>query len=411
MNMSPDRFRWHAAHRKGARSLQRGLTLALAGIAALAMPALAADFVPAEVPASTTRGLIDPEFNRAKGQFTWVDLAGSVWVGGIDRATGEFLPPSGKLELIEKGAAPTGGLGFTLNGPEWVYGADFDRIVYTRILPGLAPTPINARLGVAWQKNDGTWVRRTASADLPRNAPYGSEEPNDPSPRIAYNDAAGNHYWREILKPETEEILPGLPQAQFPVARFARGERSAVYPVAVGGVSQAFRYRLDGKVLEQLTFDAGDKEQPWMWRAPEFNNEAVLMATVAQSTLVMYRQGLDATDPTRWTAWYSLPAPLGGRFYSTEPFVYQGKSYVVMMVIVGAYPTSIWVANFDGAAPLLRRVTPESPDRARADPEIFITDRGPVVFFGRYDPTKGSYWLCSACADGLYRAETGIIPE
>jgi hypothetical protein len=390
----------------------RGLSgrLAAAALSALLPLAAAAQFVPAERLASTTRGLIDPEFNQAKGQFAWVDLSGSIWVGGIDRASGELVPRTGKLALIERGAAPSGGLGFTLNGPEWAYGADFDRIVYTRFLPGTAPVPANARLGAAWQLPDGSWTRRTLSAERALNAPYGSEEAGDAAPRITYNDAAGNRFWRELLKPETEASLPGLPKAQFPVARFARGERSAVYPLPVDGVDQAFRYHLGSGVLEQLTFDAGAKEQPWVWRAPDFNNEMVLMATVAQSTLVLYRQGLDAANPSRWVPWTSLQAPLGGRFFSTEPFVYGGKSYVVMMVIVGAYPTSIWVADFDAAAPMLRRITPELPDRARADPEVFVTDRGPIVFFGRYDPTKGSSCLCSACAEGLYRAETGITP-
>ena len=84
------------------------LVLAVMALAGLVLPSRAADFLPAELPASTTRSLIDPEFNRAKGQFAWVDLAGSIWVGGIDRATGEFVPPSGKLALIDKAAAPIG---------------------------------------------------------------------------------------------------------------------------------------------------------------------------------------------------------------------------------------------------------------------------------------------------------------
>ena len=133
-----------------------------------------------------------------------------------------------------------------------------------------------------------------------------------------------------------------------------------------------------------------------------------MMATVAQRNLVLYRKGQDPLDPNRWAPWSSIRAPLDGRFFSTEPFTFDGKSYVVMMIIVGDYPTSIWVAGFDPDTPLLRRLTPELPDRARADPEVFITDAGPIVFFGRYDPRKGSYWLCSACAEGLFRAETGI---
>jgi hypothetical protein len=392
-------------------ALRRWTLLSLFGAAALGSTPAGAQFVPTEVLASSTRGLIDPEFNQAKGQFTWVDLQGSIWIGGIDKSTGELTPLSGKAQLIERQAAPKGGLGFTLNGPEWVYGADADRIVYTRFPPDLPETPENARIGVAWQNPDASWTRRTLSPDVALNGPYGSESTDDRAPHISYNDAFGNRYWREIDNPDTEEALPGLPQAQFPVARFARGQRAAVYPVKVGATDQVFRYELDTQVFEQLTFGPGQKEQPWMWPAPEFGNEQVLMVTVGKNRLALLRKGLDPTQPQAWTAWHVIQAPLDGRFFSTEPFVYNGKSYVVMMIIVGEYPTSIWVANFDRDAPLLRRVTPESPDRARADPEVFITDRGPVIFFGRYNQNLGRNWLCSRCAEGLYRAETGIGPD
>lgn len=370
-----------------------------------------AQFVPAETQASNNRQLTDPEFNQGRGTFTWVDFSGNIWLGRLDQATGVLTPLSGKATLIERGAAATGGLGFTLNGPEWVYGAAGDRIAYTRFLPGLSQTPENARVAIATLGSGGKWVKTTLSPDGARNAPYGSESVDDLRPHISYNDAAGNRFWRELDDPSSEEALPGLPQQQFPVVRFARGLRAAVYPSSVDGVDQVFRYDLETKAFEQLTADAGIKEQPWMWLAPEFQNEPVLMTTVGKSVLGLYRQGLDPANPALWTRWLSIQAPLGGRLFSTEPFVYGGKSYVVMMVIVGSYPTSIWLADFERDAPLLRRLTPELPDRARADPEIFITDRGPIVFFGRYNQTKGSYWLCSACAEGLYRAETGIGPR
>lgn len=388
------------------------LLLASFGVAALlGTTSVMAQFVPSEVKASPTRGLIDPEFNRAKGQFTWVDLQGSIWIGGIDKRTGELVPADGKGVLIERRGAADGGLGFTLNGPEWVLGGATDRIVYTRFLPDLPETPENARLGVAWQRADGTWTRRTLEPDVPLNGPYGSDTAGDPAPKISYNDAAGNRFWRELDRPGSEEALPGLPKEQFPVVRFARGDRAAIYPLAVDGVDQVFRYDLDSKALEQLTFGSGVKEQPWMWRAPEFGDELVLMSTVGKRRLVLYRKGQDPADPARWAPWSAITAPLDGRIFSTEPFTYDGKSYALMMVIVGEYPTSIWVVDFDPVNPMLRRLTPELPDRARADPEVFITDAGPIVFFGRYDPTKGNYWLCERCAEGLYRAETGITPR
>lgn len=390
--------------RRTASALAIGLYLLTA------LPALA-QFVPAEALASNNRQLTDPEFNQARGTFTWVDFSGNIWLGRIDKATGALNPLSGKATLIEKGAAATGGLGFTLNGPEWVYGAAGDRVAYTRFLPDLPQTPENARVTIATLRADGKWAKRTISPEVALNGPYGSESIDDLTPRITYNDAFGNRFWRELDDVTTEESLPGLPQDQFPVARFARGMRAAVYPSTVNGVDQAFRYNLDTKVFEQLTTDTGTKEQPWMWLAPEFKNQPVLMTTVGKSSLVLYRQGLDAANPSIWSRWHTIQAPLGGRFFSTEPFIYGGKSYVVMMVIVGSYPTSIWVANFDRKAPMLRRITPEAPDRARADPEIFFTDRGPIVFFGRYNPTKGTYWLCTACAEGLYVAETGIAPQ
>lgn len=276
----------------------------------------------------------------------------------------------------------------------------------TRGFSRTEPTPANAELGAAFQKANGDWAVGTVAPGQRRNSPFGSEWPNDPAPRITYNDAQGKHYWREVDNPATEELLPGLGQGLTPAARHVRGdgERAVVYPVDVGGVPQVHRYSLDTKVYEQLTFDAGKKEQPWMWHAPDFGNNLVLMTTVAESILALYQQGADS----QWSQVRTIHAPLGGRFYSTEPFVYGGKSYALMMVIVGKYPTSIWLADFDLGNPVLRRLTPERPDRARADPEVFFTDSGPIVFFSRFNPTKGPYWLCVPCAEGLYRAETGI---
>ena len=387
--------------------------MVIAGIAAVMLPASAQEFVPNEVQATANRRLLDPEFNQAKGWLTWVDmLDGSMWVGGIDRSTGKLVPADGRGVLIEKSAAPPGGLGFTLNGPEWVLGGNGDRLVYTRMIDGADPTPENAEMGAAFRKPNGLWAVRTVAPNQRRNAPFGSEWAQDPAPRITYNDALGNHYWRELDDPSTEELIPGLGQGLTPAVRHVRGsgERALVYPVDVNGVPQVHRYSVDTKVYEQLTFDAGKKEQPWMWRAPDFGNNLVLMTTVDETNLALYKQVV-ANGTTQWSRVKTIQAPLGGRFFSTEPFVYGGKSYAVLMLIVGDYPTSIWLANFDVSDPMMRRLTPELPDRARADPEVFITDNGPIVFFSRFDQTKGSYWLCMPCAEGLYRAETGIGPQ
>ncbi len=396
------------------RASPRRLAGALAlGAAALGWSATAlAQFVPAEAPATANRRILDPEFNRLKGLFAWVDIFdGSIWMGRVDPATGAFLPDDGKYALIEKRAVPIGGLGFTYNGPEWVLGSQGDAVVYTRYRKGKLPTPANAQIAVLQEGADGSWAVQALSDGRPLNAPFGSEGVTDPKPRISYNDAQGYHYWRELNDATTEELIPGLAPALTPAVRHVRGpdERALVYPSPVAGVPQAHRYDVDTKVFEQLTFDPGVKEQPWMWHAPDFGNQLVLLTTVDQTRLVLYRQTLAPGGGVQWTPAHTVDAPLGGRIFSTEPFVYGGKSYAVMMIIVGEYPTSIWLVGFDTAQPILRRLTPELPDRARADPEVFFTDtKGPIVYFSRFDPTKGTQWLCVPCAEGLYRAETGI---
>lgn len=383
--------------------------LAFALVGAMGSPAFA-QYAPGETLASTNRWMLDLEFNHAKGQFTWVDPAtGSIWVGGID-GNGELSPPNGQSVLIEKGAAPIGGLGFTLNGPEWAFGDYVDYVVYTRFPFGAAPTAANAQIAIAWQQTDGSWARRVLSPTEALNGPYGSVSKNGPA-RISYNDAYGNHYWREVANAATQEPLPGLAGAGLtPVVRWVHNETAVVYPVTVGGVAQAFQYNVVTKAFTQLTYDAGNKDQLWMWHAPDQDNELVLLATVDKSTLVLYRQGYDSAGIYRWLPVSSVQAPPGMGWFSTEPFVYQNKSYVLMQSIVGPYPSAIWLANFDASDPLLRRLTPELPERARADPEVVFTNRGPIVLFSRFDPSKGPQWLCLACLEGLYRAETGLPP-
>lgn len=411
----PHAPRSSADHTRAARSSAWVGLLALAGsIGWTALAAAAGTFVPNETPATSNKRLLDPEFNPGKGLFTWVDIVdGSIWVSRIDRATGAFVPETGRDVLIEKSAAPPGGLGFTLNGPEWVLGAEGDTVVYTRFPAGSSPTAENAQIGAAFQNKRGSWAVRTLSKGRALNAPFGSEDVLDAAPRITYNDALGNHFWRELDDASTERAIPGTPQGLLPAVRHARGagQRAVVYPVDVAGTPQVHRFHPDTGVLETITGDAGAKDQPWMWQAPDFGNVQVMLTTVGETSLALYQQLPDAGGALQWRRVRTIAAPIpGSRFFSTEPFVYRDKSYVVMMVIVGSYPNSIWLADFDAASPLLRRLTPETPDRARADPEIFITDAGPTVFFSRFNQNKGSYWLCVPCAEGLYRADTGLGP-
>lgn len=386
--------------------IQSSSLVALCLSAAVALPAVAQP-VPLETPASSNRRLLDPEFNPGKGLATWVDIVdGSIWISGVDRATGAFVPEDGRGRLVERNAAPFGGLGFTLNGPEWVLGTT-DYVVWTRFIDRSNPTPSNAQIGAAFQRPDGSWAVRTVSSDRRLSAPYGSENPNDPAPRITYNDDLGKHWWRELTNPGSEEAIPLLANGLLPAVRHLRSatQRALIYPATVQGQTQVVLYDVDTKAIEQITDGADTKEQPWAWVAPDFNNDLVAMATVGKSRIDLLRRA----PAGGWSRVMSIDSPVaGGRFFSSEPFVYEGRSYALVQLIVGDYPSSIWLLGFDPAQPLVRRLTPKWPDRARADPEIFVTDRGPIVFYSRFDPTKGTDWLCVPCAEGLFRVDTGL---
>ena len=102
-------------------------------------------------------------------------------------------------------------------------------------------------------------------------------------------------------------------------------------------------------------------------------------------------------------------------FRQPEPplFTYNGKSYVFMAAYVSpnTYPTEIWISSIDAANPLMRRITSNTPLRARNDPEVFITNNaGPYIYYNRYDPSiDPAHPLCADCSEGVFRADAGLL--
>lgn len=392
--------------------VSRGRTLWLAMLMACASGlSAAAPFVPNEQVVSLQPDLIDLEFSPSRSQFVWADSTGKLWVGNIDPATGYFKPVNGKGTLVDGDAMKIGDITFTYNGPEWISSATGDQIVYTKFPAGMPHTAYTARLALATQNPDSTWSVRTMGPNAPRLGPYASHDPGDPAPRITYMDNFGNHYWRNVSTTVVEEMIPGLPPSVVSV-RFVEGKRALVYSTIVNGVQQVFMYALDTKQLKQITYDAGNKDLqtvPWVWQAPEFDNGLVLMTVVENSTFRFYRHMPDSTPV--WQVLGEVAVPAGMRIASPEPFTFNGKSYVSMTLANAAdsFPSQIWIAGIDPAAPLLRQVSDDSPVRARIDPEVFITAKGAYVYYNRFNPaTNPQNPFCGTCSEGVFRAFTGL---
>jgi hypothetical protein len=391
---------------------QAGTTCCLLLASALAG---AQAWAPNETLVSAQKDLLDPEYNQARAQFTWGDADGKLWLGNIDRDTGLFYPPDGKAILVDPDAMKTSDVTKTGNGPEWVWAAGGDAIVYTKFAG--AHSQANVRLGYAHPLPDGSWAAGFLGPDTARKAPYGSETLGDPNPRITYVDENNVHHWREIADAGTEQLLPGTPDSVVPV-RHVRGARAVIYPRAVDGVNQVTYRDLDTGQVQQLTFDAGDKDPSFMWRAPEFGNEFLFLTLVDHTELRVYRNlPPQGSSTPHWTPIYSALAPQRFSIVSPEPFTHNGRSYVHMAMTLpqNNFSSEVWISNIDAANPIFRRITDNSLLRARGDPEVFVTNRGPLIYYNRREVTlspRGTYKFCGGvkCSEGVYMADPGLGP-
>lgn len=389
------------------------LPLAAAALAALSANAPAQTWAPNESQASPEAELIDYEFSQSRAQIAWNDTLGNLWVADVDRTTGKFVPADGRGIVVDANSMTFQDAQKTKNGPEWVPTANGELLVHTKYAG--RHTDGNSRIGVAWDNGDGTWTSSFLS-DAVRKAPYGSNIVGDPAPRISYVDNREVHYWAELSTPSTERRIEDFPDSNYPVRHVIcsrpdiAGSRAVVYPVTVDGVDQVFYRDFDSNTSQQLTFDAGQKYEVWMWCAPEYGHELVFFTLVDQTELRVYRKVSGS-----WKAVYSQSAVRGNKIYSPEPFTWNGKSYIFMSQTVrpNKFRSEVWVSNIDATAPVFKRITPTEPLRTRTDPEVFITDAGPRVYYNRLVPDvsdSGRYKTCRKpeCSDGVWFADPGL---
>lgn len=397
-----------AGRRMGRMGRKVGAALG-ATLMALTAPVLSAPHEPAESLVVARSDMFDPEYNQARAKVTWVDRKGRLWVADIDRKTGLFKPRNGRGTLVDDDALTTTDQVMVGNGPEWLSALGPDRIVYTKFAPGQPHEREHARLAVAEQAFDGQWTHRLLSP-LPLLRPYASTDARDPRPRISYVDPEGLQYWREVDNPDSQDLVQAMPKSRALSMRFVQGQRATVFVTKVLGDKQVVRYWHDFQRLEQLTFDGGHDgaSAPFMWQAPEFDNDYVVMVLYNQAQeLRIYRQ-LDKSMP-QWSVIHRVTAPPGTKFISSESFTAEGKSYVFMSATTfpGNLSSTIYISNIDASEPLFRQLTPDEPLRKRTDPEVFATTEGTFVYFNRVN--RSDEGGCP-CYEGVYRSDTGLGP-
>lgn len=397
--------------------LQQRVAAALMALTAAVCVALAPSPGRAQTPApneslvTAQPDIIDLEFSQERAQLLWVDAVGRVWLGNVDRSTGMFSPQNGKGVLISAaGMNIASTLLIPINGAEWLSTAAGESVVFSTFLPNAPKTKENARIALATEVSPGRWQTSIVSPEANRFAVYTSRDPADPQPRLSYVDGAGVHYWRNAFDPASEALVPFANLGQRSV-RFVQGARAMIYATPINGVQQVVRYDLDTQQLEQLTFDAGDKDLrtvPWMWQAPEFGGEHLFFTVVNYSELRVYRKTPSPDgQPATWNVIYTARFPKWLTVMSPEPFTYQGRSYIYLVTSKSpdTWASTVWLSNIDAASPFVRKLTPDSPVRQRSDPEVFFTSEGPFLYFNRADQS-----VLPAKQEGVWRTHTGLPP-
>lgn len=270
------------------------------------------------------------------------------------------------------------------NGAEWARSQKGPELFYAKTNPDG-----RLQLARAWPNGSGAWLTELLAGGEDRQLPVASMDAADPQARIFYwqlnADQTTTTLWREADQPETEQAFPGfVGPGTGGAPRWIPGLRaiSTVAPDAQG-VLQAAIYFVDTGETRLLTSDAVDKDEVWLWQAPEFGNDWAMIAVVDGCCLRVYRQ--QAGD---WLLVNTINAPdlssTTGRMYSPEPVVYKGRSYVAMQLSGGLRfsPSDIWVVAVDPARPLARQVSaPSTTPRIRNEPEWYHDRSGIYVFY------------------------------
>jgi len=357
-------------------------------------------FVPRDVkvcPASA--GIRDPEFDAVSQRMTFFDTMGRLKVMSI-RADGTVASPGCRGGVVVDTGVVSVMPEFSLiNGPEWARSQNGTEIFYTKL--DVQQQPALAR---AW-KNGSIWQTEFLELGTNRGLPVATMDATDLQTRIFYAfqppGAAWEWRWRESRDAASEAPFPGVaPRGTGAAPRWVQGQRAIATVVAdSNAVMQAARFDVDAATIELLTDDAGDKDEVWMWPAPEFNGEHLFMTVVDNCCLRIYRQlaGVWTVIQTADAASFS-DKPF---IFSPEPFVYKNRSYVVMRLSRQKYsPADLWILAVDPANPLLRQVTdPTLPDNVRSEPEFMATPNGAFIYYTMVEGVDKA---------SLYRADTGL---
>jgi hypothetical protein len=363
-------------------------------------------------------GMLCSSCNGGQGnnRVNWVDRSGNLWVARIDHRTGQFVPSSGRGQLVDTNVAYYSDFG---NGPEWAFSQQGSELVYTKYEDRTNPTPETTGIARA-RFVGGAWQSGFVDAIRGRITPGPSQSPNDPVALVTYASGVDSRiYWRQMGDPIGAENKAPWRSTGLSV-RWLPDSTKLVY---VNGVPHEDGSRYQQVLLfdtvtnrdEQLTFDATEKRGAFMFPAPEFGGDMTFFTVAARKELRVYRYMDIGGGVRQWTIVKRIQAPASVPYIATpEPFIYNNRVWVYMtlsesdLTAAVSIPTHLAITGIDPDVDDFRRLTTdESPRRLRQDPEYYIAEDGPYLYYTRAIPKTST---SSPINEGIFRINLGLGP-
>jgi hypothetical protein len=283
------------------------------------------DFMPdAPFVGEINASYIDPEFSEGANQVVFQDIENRVWIGDLDPETGLFKTSTGRDYLLDTNITiifdcPPQGRKFSTNGPKWTQDEQGYCVVYTKADA--------RRIMQQWLGRivDGKSVVKQLTrqpVDCYGNMP--SRFRDGKPPRVAFTYGWPIWYakaaWIFLDRPDELHQVPFFDYKRMSMWSAVSSEFMFVYRPPGAAWGQIARVNADSGELQVLTNDPGEKDDPNLFRAPEFGGEICLMASVDNCAIAIYR---DLKSPDGfWTrvATLTVPAELPYQFISSpEP--------------------------------------------------------------------------------------------
>jgi hypothetical protein len=350
------------------------------------------------------RAYIDHEIHPEAPELVFLSQ-GEVWAGAIDPQTGLFVSEDGLDTLIDVNATS---LDLARNGPE--YGRDREgvTIFYNR-------TASDGAVEVWRAETDGTGARRVSPRGADRFNPLPSRDSKASSTQVTYAvfapDGRPGHIGDLVVLDDQTGVERRLTSVRAGLAgfRWIDDGPELAFTVSEGAdEGQIAIYDASSGQIRTITDDAGVKFDPFPWRAPEHADALAVLAITNDRDISVY---LD-----RGGAHFELLVRLRPPFesgldfvQSPEPFIYEGRSYVILTVKDDPGPIAtdvaeaqIWIygiaADDDGVAVERLRCDDGLSNRIRTEGEVRIAPDGSLQVFYNELESSGLYSirLCRA---------------